>query len=426
LLLLIAGSLFSPAALRAQDQLFTKMLVNDILEDFSQRIDHVIDNLDTVYTKDAFDTRQHLVLLSNTVGNLIRSNVDNTFDRIDESQQNLLLSIENSLRSMETTSRITLDSVEEIIDKSSVFASSLPLGKRIPVVTSVSPTFTLKEDKELVLKVKGAFLATGRPYVKVGNKKIRTDKGGKIDTELLFVVPLSDFDEQADSSLFNCKLTVYKKGFLFNKKLDYDIGIFIIPTKMGEYELYARQFENSIVTANRQEGFSYKNSYCAGSKEQVWTFNCQEDPWKIDINSIKIDAPSISKRTSLHGLRNVSEKGFQISATIQNSGNCIKVLGQTLRKDSRGSIKGTVAWQETRTVKTTKDEVLISKGDIDWGEDRVLNLPERTESFRLVVRQMDDSTRSISAAANERWFKVLDEKNYLVIKPKTIAEAFAE
>jgi hypothetical protein len=39
---------------------------------------------------------------------------------------------------------------------------------------------------------------------------------------------------------------------------------------------------------------------------------------------------------------------------------------------------------------------------------------------------MDDSTRSISAAANERWFKVLDEKNYLVIKPKTIAEAFAE
>lgn len=92
--------------------LFAGEAVSSVVDNFGNRIEGIINQLDGVISKRSFDIRQHLMLLGDQLDYIVGKNIDKTFDRLDEQQRQLLLSIDYALNEFENTSDVTLGKID--------------------------------------------------------------------------------------------------------------------------------------------------------------------------------------------------------------------------------------------------------------------------------------------------------------------------
>lgn len=91
---------------------------------------------------------------------------------------------------------------------------------------------------------------------------------------------------------------------------------------------------------------SYTNDHCSGGKNMAWQVNASEG-WTIDPESIEITPAHVSSKSSYHGYE-LTDTGFVVTGRVRNNGNCVKVLGQTVARDGRGSLAVSGTYDEIR------------------------------------------------------------------------------
>lgn len=91
---------------------------------------------------------------------------------------------------------------------------------------------------------------------------------------------------------------------------------------------------------------SYTNDHCSGGKNMAWQVNASEG-WTIDPASIEITPAHVSSKSSYNGYE-LTDTGFVVTGRVRNNGNCVKVLGQTISRDGRGSLAVSGTYDEIR------------------------------------------------------------------------------
>lgn len=410
----------------AQTELLSGMYVNEIIENLKKAAAELLNEGDYIISKSEFDVRISLLTTLDAFDYILEKNIDKTFENLSEQQRSLLININNTIVKAKKNGKILLNESELLIDKANIFASTLPGGKRRPVISSVSPSyFCPTSQRDIPITIKGAFLSKGDPYITLGDIRYTTETGSKIDSKLEFLLPLDKFTDTTKIKLVSSKLTVYHRRFFHNKPVNYTIGVYLVPELLGTYKLYTRVNTEQKVSVQRKQTFQESNAHCQGGRNVVWKFNSQGKPWKIDVNSINDKSTSVTSKSRYNGVSNITENGFRITGRVENSGECAKVLGQTIAKDARGSIKGIVTWKEYRIIEKTNDLGLLAEGNIYWGQDIIFDLPSNLHSFRLEVNQINKEIKKITSSSQEQWFEVVQSPkgNDLTIKPFEIEDA---
>ena len=146
------------------------------------------------------------------------------------------------------------------------------------------------------------------------------------------------------------------------------------------------------------------------------------------MNSVKKTCRSSSK-SKCNGIENLTSKGFQYSCRITNNGDCVKVFGEVVAKDGRGSCGGSVSWAESRNEKklVTVDG---QAGGILWGEDISFELPDNVKAFELKVTQSLDPSKQTTmiiegTEESQDWFSVSANLDVgtIILSPRAVEEA---
>ena len=98
---------------------------------------------------------------------------------------------------------------------------------------------------------------------------------------------------------------------------------------------------------NRTFSFERINDHCAGPDDITWHV-VADDGWKIDVTSIEAEVFSRGKKSSFSGLEDVTSEGFTLKGRLANHGSCIKLFGQIVARDGRGSLRVDGSYTERR------------------------------------------------------------------------------
>ena len=99
--------------------------------------------------------------------------------------------------------------------------------------------------------------------------------------------------------------------------------------------------------AERSYAVGDTNSHCAGPRDVSWRVEATEG-WKIDIDTINFSPTTLSSKSVYKGVTDRTERGFSIKGRVVNRGNCVKLLGQLVSKDARGSLRVAGTYEEFR------------------------------------------------------------------------------
>ena len=424
LLLLISQSL-SLHSIHAQGAAMAGMTVNQIVDNFADRIDQIISDLDDVITKQSFDVRSHLQIVLQQTDYIVDKNIDKTFDRLSETQQNLFVDINNTIEQFERTGQVLITDVDKLLNKGVALIGTLPGSRRAPVITALSPTYygnTLNQD--VAVRIDGAWLAKGEPYLEFDDEKYRPTT--KIDSRLEFLIPLDLLNDSSRVNLEKAELTVYKKRLFGKKEQKYTLGFYLVPEMMGTYSLSIKNNTQDTLYESRAGRFAHRNGHCWGSRRKNWAFNSTGPEWKIDLNTVRLEGVHVSSKSSRPLIENLTRNGFRVSATVTNNGTCCpKVFGSRPCRDGRGSVNGTARWTEYRTVPRITELREISSGKLFWNTELNFDLGNNLNSFVLEVVQLNGEKKVITGQDLNKWFEVKFSRisNFLEIEPNSLSSA---
>ena len=99
----------------------------------------------------------------------------------------------------------------------------------------------------------------------------------------------------------------------------------------------------------RTEGFRQRNGHCTEPTYPLFSFHASEG-WTIDRTSVEVRCHE-SSETTCNGVRDVTERSFNYSCTVANSGFCIPPF----IRDGRGACWGEIKWTEQRVIDQQSD-----------------------------------------------------------------------
>lgn len=99
----------------------------------------------------------------------------------------------------------------------------------------------------------------------------------------------------------------------------------------------------------RTEGFRQRNGHCTEPTYPLFSFHASEG-WTIDRTSVEVRCHE-STESTCNGLRDITERSFNYSCTVANSGFCIPPF----IRDGRGACWGEIEWTEQRVIDWQSD-----------------------------------------------------------------------
>jgi len=397
-------------------------VVNDVVNNLKTQVEDLTFSFEGIVTRQSFDMRQHLLVVSNNLDYILEKNLNKTFDELTIKQQLMLTDIEVLITDLKQPINQTINKLELLTDKANSFAASLPFGKKATLLSNVSPNYILQSNRENVkLIVKGSWLATGKPYIKLKNKKLFP--ATEIDSKLEFIIPKLDIDT-TKVELKTFSLIVYQKRLLGKKKLDYKIGVTTVPNFMANYELEITTYRNDTIRSTYSREKEHRNDHCQGARDVILTVTASTG-YKIDKNSIK-HSGDVRKNCTYNGLRSVTEAGYQVTAIVRNSGNCKEVLGEVVSYDARGKAIIKTSYTEYKVVENINDKKVQMTGSGFWGQDFIFTLPENTKSFVLTVNKINGEKIIVTDSKNDKWLKIKNDRinKRIIISPEKVNNAF--
>lgn len=400
-----------------QTSLGAGMPVNEIVNNLKKQVEDLIASTEGVISRQSFDMRQHLMIVSDNLDKILEKNINKSFDRLDQTQQNLITDIEFILSEMQTPINQTSEKMEFLLDKANSVAASFIGGKKVVMVSKIDPLYVTENlNQNVKIIIKGSWLSLGDPYVMYNNTKIYPSY--ESDSRLEFIIPEIKTDKEK-VVVSSYPLTVYQKKKYFGKRKEtYVIGVSSVPSLLGNYNLAIRTTYQDTVTINRNKKIEHRNDHCQGERSVILTVNAS-DGYKIDEKSIK-DTHSVTKNSVYHGIRSLTHNGFQLEGIARNSGDCT-----FFSKDARGSVKMYVNYNEYKIDEKINNEQVISNSVGKWGQDQIFRLPENTKDFILTVEKLNGEKVLISDTYSDKWFKVKYDRvgKRVIISPAPIEYA---
>lgn len=396
--------------------------VNDVVNNFKTQLEDLAFSLEGIMTRQSFDMRQHVMVITNNLDYILDKNINKTFDRLDATQQKFLNDIQYIIQELQNPINQTIDKLELITDKANSFAASLPGGKRATLLSKTIPLFvTQKNSSDVKVAIKGSWLATGNPFITINSKNITP--ASELDSKLEFIIPNLTVDT-TKIKLNSIPLTVYQKRFIGKRKLNYTIGVTTVPNYIGKYELEITTFRIDTIKQTFNRETSHRNDHCQGARDVILTVTASTG-YKIDTKSIT-HSGNVRENCTYNGLRSVTESGYQVTAICRNSGSCEKLFGKIVSYDARGSVNLYTRYTEYRTEEKINTEKITMDAKGFWGEDYIFKLPENTKSFVLTITKINGEKIIVTDTHSDKWLNIKYNKpsNTILIAPRPVEEAF--
>lgn len=392
----------------------------------------LIQTLEDSTTAASFNVRSDLIIVLQNLERISTEITDGTLDRVDSSVQTAVQDVQSLIEEFNSGNQESLSRLHDVSMNFGEAISRIPGVDDRPFVISYSPSLALEasQGQSSTFTINGTLL-------------------GDVEAELRFPTSGCELVTQTERMLqFNCNrirqeewtsagLTLSHGGFwgFFQKETKYKISIRTIRDKIGPYEFVPIKQVTQEQKVSRSQVNSHRNDHCSGNRPLTWTYNPSKD-CVIDITSVTARATVKSSKSSYGGVHNLSESGFQVRGSANNSGDCVKVFGETVSRDGRGALHVEVTWEDICKRNTLVDGEPVT-GNLFWGNDVAISIDSSVVGFRLIVDQEESrastkkkvvTAESIGdiAQGTDLWFNVewQQDAKTVLIRPKPLLEAF--
>jgi hypothetical protein len=145
-------------------------------------------------------------------------------------------------------------------------------------------------------------------------------------------------------------------------------------------------FETETVVDSQNEkkekSFYHRNQHCKRTSVQKWEIKAPEGSL-IDTDSVSLSNKKASSKSVLPKIVSISESKIVVQAIAINNGSCVKIFGDVVSRDGRGSVGVKVNYELIKNTTEIKENVV--KLNLEVGESVSLEgaIPE---SIRLSIR----------------------------------------
>jgi hypothetical protein len=334
-----------------------------------------------------------------------------------------------------------LQDIKQAADKVAIGLRSLPFADKSPIITDINPKYIISNtpSSEIIATFDGFNLSYGEPKLYFDNNPCRL--GTLSTTSIQFLCDRNIFQSNSrflprigslvvrDYEDFWRKLKAQFADYAPQKT--FSVLVMAAPPKMGDfrveatYKVYEQQF------AEQSGQIEARNQHCEGGREHgPYNFSVLGGPeWSIVGGSIRAGGEMTgNQERDLRGPFDVTSQGFRYMVWLRNGGQCRRVctfgIGCIGEHDKRAWKRQEIFWKEMRTVARSETRE-IGAGELSWGSDVVLAMPEDLESYRVLISQIDGSQQIVVSEDNSRlWFRVSVDQSgrQLLIRPRSIEE----
>ena len=388
------------------------MQVADFVENTEAGVQELTDFLEVVVDSATLRARQRLELLAEQVEVVARPWMDEVYEDVDDAESKFLRVLREKLEELRSLAEVTPAAVDETLAGGYDDLSGV---RAYPIVLTYTPSFVLGSDDGggsnsdgVRVEVAGISLASNEPSLTIGETHCVRDRA--TDIRLGFLCDRNLFSARDAMYSQMGTLRVYREPGFIGKLLgskppehSYNISINVIPEVMGSVRLAVTTRETTLERQFRTEGFRHRNGHCAGPTHASFPFNASGG-WTIDRSSVDVRCHE-SSRSTCNGLRDVTERSFNYSCTVANSGSCTP-----FSRDGRGSCWGEITWTEQRGVDQQSDSVL--EVELRWGTEERIELPDGTADVQFATDRADGFQRSPDGEVSDPWFDVHVDPQY--------------
>lgn len=424
-----------PSVSVAQAQNFAaSAAVGGIIDQLRSAAGDIIHNGELAVTRGSFEVKQNAEILSQQLALIAESLRGKTFADLNDTQRQFFNNTWATLQEWRAGVNHTASKADEVVARADSLLGTLPGADRTARVVGYSPRYLSASalNAPVRVNVKGSWLGSGEPALSIGGKSC--SRATKNESSLEFVCQLSAASPASQVTLAKAKLVVEdRKGWwdrilgLFGDNTvqrSYDLGLFLVPQRLGTFSAVAVTEAEQEITQEKVEERRADNEHCQGTRRYAWTLNATPG-WAI-VSQPAVDKLSDGDATN-EGVQGWTASSFTITGKAKNSGECVKVLGQTVAYDGRGHVMLRSRWTESRK-ETREASVPVAIGAIDWGAEQVVALPPRTKSITIKAEQIDGQKLIDTATALRKWYRVEVDTaaSRVVIRPKQLDEALIE
>jgi hypothetical protein len=413
------------------------MQVSGILDQLTDSTQQIIDTLDNRVSARSFQLRTDLVVLQSELRHSADGLLNKTFGELNKQQQAFFEGAATSIAAAKAASLSTTSEISQIVSQIDQAIARVPFADAEPRVRRVTPGFFNANDSTTTrtISIDGSFLRHGPANLSIGSANCNLV--GQTDVQLTFSCLARSFPSTATKVTFlSGELVVTEQRSLWKRVKNwfggeadtkiYRLPLAIVPATLGTYAITATYTTTSSQHRDRSAEWGATNPHCVGRRNYIHNFGPSGTGWKIDVSSIST-AETCGRGNQGHAVRNANEAGFQVESWTSNSGNCVRVAGQTVSRDARGCSIGTVRWREfsPTTELVTKE---ISTGQLTWGKSVAVRLPEGLQGFLVTVEQIDGRRIVLNSAVPSSWFSLSRDtaNTSLVISPQDLSRALTQ
>ncbi|WJG27190.1 hypothetical protein QSU96_05585 [Vibrio furnissii] len=399
--------------------------VDNVVDNLTKDLEALIYQLETSASVTSFNMRSDLLIILDNVKILGDELVGKTFSELSDAQKQFFENTSVLVAESLNGANLTLENVENVVLSMDEALSRVPGVSNRPFVKKYSPSYVLKNRAQYSISVLGSLIGNSKPTLKFGSFECEIKT--KTERRLDFDCPKDIF--LSDEHWISGTLTVTKKKpwymiFSTEEEYPYKVSVRTIDERIGTYTLSTFSNERVDTRVNRSISNGHQNDHCQGNRDVSWTYNPQAG-CLIDVNSIHV-SHSESSRSVYNGINNVTVNGFQVRGVVINNGTCApRIFGQRAYVDGRGNVNVTANWVDVcpQNVEVKKEQL---EGVFTWTKEEVFEMPENTERFVLVIKQIDGRQVVVKGSEAHKWFKVdFDPKGKIAIfRPKELERAF--
>ena len=361
-----------------------------------------------------WSTAQRVSLLVSSLSALHDPPAKESFNRLPAQEQQiirdtyLLIDLADSVLAGTVSDSSLLE--KRLTDSARLIAS---LDENAPAVFQVTPLAIAgaPADSPVSLEITGnkLFFTEKPPMVSVGDAKIGPAPISNND-KLVFEIPRSLAFPETGIGAGQIGLTLYqkKKRGMFRTEIipiDIQLPVFLFPSRLASYVVTANVEVESEDTKTRRSvelkvestGGPVSDEVCVNARagsEIIATSakigKAVDEEWVLDT---VLDIWDVSNQTANKFEKNVTAKRA-----------CLTVTAQPTQPGHRAVASGWIEFQErTATTKRASEEL---QGDLLWGENEVLALPESTTAVEIAVTFYDGTTETFAGSGDHRWMSV--------------------
>ena len=362
----------------AQGGVVTGLVLDEVLKGFTTRIQNIVAQAGDEARATAQVAAGEVNVLVANIAFAYKDALQTTIKETDRTLTDQLQKVDSVLTKLESNLK---QDVSDTLDKVQQITLTLPFTDKEPQVTKQSPRIVSIANDQIVLKLDGIFIHAKdsgfAPFATINGQRIESSA---TTNRVMFVLKKEHLSSATDKMVLNnIQVTVpYKPGcwycFFGKKEAAYNLLLGVLPAKAGKLEISAtrpvprtteRTLTSSTVGLSSQDCCDRRGPVCDPSPiPPGWSY--------VDGSAQMIELNEIG------GSRKYSdwdEKGPRIGTNV-----CWWVETYQHNHGTDGNVSFKLQYRIRQTL--DQDEtVRLASLDLNWGDSRVVQLPDRVGTW---------------------------------------------